>query len=87
MTWKPSFAERGQVVIPKAIRDQLGLTPGTLLNFTVGVASSSFAKKLDDAFSRARGILKLEPRNGGRHHDASFAGRAQRSHRAVGGAA
>ena len=30
-----TLAERGQVVIPKAIRDQLGMTPGMLLTFTV----------------------------------------------------
>ena len=55
------LAERGQVVIPKAIRDQLGLTPGTLLTFTVEGGKLIIRKKLDDAFSRARGILKLEP--------------------------
>lgn len=56
-----TLAERGQVVIPKAIRDQLGLTPGTLLTFTVEGGKLIIRKKLDDAFSRARGILKLEP--------------------------
>ncbi|MCZ2136038.1 MAG: AbrB/MazE/SpoVT family DNA-binding domain-containing protein [Burkholderiales bacterium] len=56
-----TLAERGQVVIPKAIRDQLGLTPGTLLTFTVEGGKLIVRKKVDDAFSRARGILKLEP--------------------------
>lgn len=56
-----TVAERGQVVIPKAIRDQMGLTPGTLLTFTVESGKLVVRKKVDDAFSRARGILKLEP--------------------------
>lgn len=56
-----TIAERGQVVIPKAIRDQMGLTPGTLLTFTVEGGKLVIRKKVDDAFSRARGILKLEP--------------------------
>lgn len=56
-----TLAERGQVVIPKAIRDQLGLTPGTLLTFSVEGGKLVIRKKLDDAFARARGILKLPP--------------------------
>ncbi len=56
-----TLAERGQVVIPKAIRDQMGLTPGTLLTFTVEGGKLVVRKKVDDAFSRARGILKLQP--------------------------
>ena len=28
------LSEKGQVTIPKAIRDDLGLTPGSLLDFT-----------------------------------------------------
>jgi antitoxin PrlF len=56
-----TLAERGQVVIPKAIRDQLGLTPGVLLTFTVEGGKLVIRKKVDDAFSRARGILKPEP--------------------------
>jgi antitoxin PrlF len=30
---KARIAERGQVVIPKPLRDRLGLTPGTVLEF------------------------------------------------------
>jgi antitoxin PrlF len=29
------LSEKGQVTIPKEIRDDLGLTPGSLLDFTV----------------------------------------------------
>ena len=56
-----TLAERGQVVIPKAIRDQLGMKPGTLLTFTVEDGKLVVRKKVDDAISRARGILKLAP--------------------------
>ncbi len=31
---KAKVAERGQVTIPKALRDRLGVTPGTTLEFT-----------------------------------------------------
>ncbi len=54
-----TLAERGQVVIPKAIRDQLGITPGTLLTFSVEDGKLVIRKKVDDAFSRARGKFKL----------------------------
>lgn len=30
-----TLAERGQVVIPKAVRDRMGLTPGAKVNFVV----------------------------------------------------
>ena len=56
-----TIAERGQVVIPKAIRDQLGMKPGTLLTFHVDNGKLIVRKKVDDAISRARGVLKLEP--------------------------
>ena len=54
-----TIAERGQVVIPKAIRDQLGLSPGTLLTFTVEDGKLVVRKKVDDAISRVRGRFKL----------------------------
>jgi len=31
---KAKVAERGQVTIPKALRDRLGIQPGTLLEFS-----------------------------------------------------
>jgi antitoxin PrlF len=54
-----TLAERGQVVIPKAIRDQLGLTPGALLTFSVEDGKLVIRKKVDDAISRVRGRFKL----------------------------
>jgi antitoxin PrlF len=56
-----TLAERGQVVIPKAIRDQLGLKPGVLLTFAVEGGKLIIRKKVDDGISRARGIMKLPP--------------------------
>ncbi len=56
-----TLAERGQVVIPKAIRDQLGMTPGMLLTFTVQDGKLIIRKKVDDAITRARGLFKLAP--------------------------
>jgi antitoxin PrlF len=56
-----TLAERGQVVIPKAIRDQLGMTPGTQLTFTVEDGKIVIRKKVDDAISRVRGRFKLPP--------------------------
>ncbi len=53
------LAERGQVVIPKAIRDQLGLVPGTTLSFSVEGGKLIVRKKVDDGLSRARGRFKL----------------------------
>ncbi len=54
-----TLAERGQVVIPKAIRDQLGLTPGALLTFSVEDGKLVIRKKVDDAISRVRGRFKF----------------------------
>ena len=54
-----TLAERGQVVIPKAIRDQLGMKPGTLLTFTVEDGKLVVRKKVDDAISRVRGRFKF----------------------------
>lgn len=56
-----TVAERGQVVIPKALRDQLGITPGMSVTFTVEDGKLVIRKKVDDAISRVRGRFKLEP--------------------------
>ena len=56
-----TVAERGQVVIPKAMRDQLGITPGMQLSFSVEDGKLVIRKKIDDAISRVRGVLKLAP--------------------------
>lgn len=56
-----TVAERGQVVIPKAMRDLLGITPGMQLSFSVEDGKLVIRKKVDDAISRVRGRFTFEP--------------------------
>ena len=56
-----TVAERGQVVIPKAMRDQLGITPGMQLSFSIEHGTLVIRKKIDDAISRVRGRFKFQP--------------------------
>ena len=44
-----TVAERGQITLPKAVRDALGLTKGIILR-----------KSVDDAISRVRGKFALD---------------------------
>jgi antitoxin PrlF len=57
---KAIVSEKGQVTIPKAVRDRLGLKPGTVLSFEA-VRGKLVGKKADssDPFSRWRGRGKL----------------------------
>lgn len=41
-------AERGQVTIPKALRDKLGIVPGTVLEFTEENGRLVATKRVDD---------------------------------------
>lgn len=52
-------AERGQITLPKAVRDALGLTKGTLLKVELEGGRIILRKNVDDAISRARGRFKL----------------------------
>lgn len=52
-------AERGQITLPKAVRDALGLTKGTLLKIELDNGRIILRKNVDDAISRARGRFKL----------------------------
>ena len=45
---KPIVAERGQVTIPKALRDKLGIVPGTVLEFTAENGRLVATKVVDD---------------------------------------
>ena len=54
-----TVAERGQITLPKAVRDALGLTKGTLLKVEIDGNKIVLRKNIDDALSRLRGRFKL----------------------------
>ena len=54
-----TVAERGQITLPKAVRDALGLTKGTQLKVELDGSRIILRKNVDDAISRLRGRFKL----------------------------
>ena len=54
-----TVAERGQITLPKAVRDALGLTKGTVLKVELDGSRIVLRKSVDDAISRARGKFRL----------------------------
>jgi AbrB family looped-hinge helix DNA binding protein len=54
-----TVAERGQITLPKAVRDALGLTKGTKLKVELIDGRIILRKDVDDALSRLRGRFKL----------------------------
>jgi AbrB family looped-hinge helix DNA binding protein len=52
-------AERGQITLPKAVRDALGLTKGSTLKVELEGGRIILRKNVDDAISRARGRFRL----------------------------
>jgi AbrB family looped-hinge helix DNA binding protein len=56
-----TVAERGQITLPKAVRDALGLTKGTKLKIEIEGGRIVMRKDVSDALSRVRGRLKLPP--------------------------
>ena len=56
-----TVAERGQITLPKAVRDALGLTKGSTLSVELDGGRIILRKNVDDAISRARGKFKLPP--------------------------
>ena len=54
-----TVAERGQITLPKAVRDALGLTKGTKLKVELDGGRIVLRKDVGDALSRLRGRLKL----------------------------
>ncbi len=56
-----TVAERGQITLPKAARDALGLTKGTKLKIEVEDGCIVIRKDVTDALSRVRGRFKLPP--------------------------
>ena len=55
-----TVAERGQITLPKAVRDALGLAKGTLLKVELDGSRIILRKSVDDAISRARGKFSLD---------------------------
>lgn len=55
-----TVAERGQITLPKAVRDALGLTKGTTLKVELDGGRIILRKDVSDAISRARGRFKLD---------------------------
>ena len=56
-----TVAERGQITLPKAVRDALGLTKGMKLKVEVENGRIILRKDVSDALSRLRGLVKLPP--------------------------
>lgn len=55
-----TVAERGQITLPKAVRDALGLVKGTQLIVELDGNRIILRKNVDDAVSRLRGRFKLD---------------------------
>lgn len=55
-----TVAERGQITLPKAVRDALGLSKGTILKVELDGSRIVLRKSVDDAVSRARGRFRLD---------------------------
>ena len=54
-----TVAERGQITLPKAVRDALGLTKGSTLTVELDGGRIILRKDVKDAISRVRGRFKL----------------------------
>lgn len=54
-----TVAERGQITLPKPVRDALGLTKGTVLKVELDGGRIILRKDVKDALSRVRGRFKL----------------------------
>jgi AbrB family looped-hinge helix DNA binding protein len=54
-----TVAERGQITLPKAVRDALGLVKGTKLKVELIDGRIVLRKDVKDALSRVRGRFKL----------------------------
>jgi antitoxin PrlF len=62
---KTTVSEKGQITIPKALRDKLGLRPGTVLDFAAVEGKLVGVKKeLDDRIGRWLGKGSLPGRLG-----------------------
>ena len=55
-----TVAERGQITLPKAVRDALGLTKGTKLKVELDGGRIILRKDVNDALARLRGKYRLD---------------------------
>jgi len=55
-----TVAERGQITLPKAVRDALGLAKGSVLKVELEGSRIVLRKNVDDAVSRVRGRFALD---------------------------
>lgn len=53
-----TLTSKGQITVPKEIRDQLKLEPGSRINFVVDASGQVVFKPLNYDFRSIRGILK-----------------------------
>ena len=61
-----TVAERGQITLPKAVRDALGLTKGSVLKVELDGGRIVLRKNVDDAISRVRGKFALDASEAGK---------------------
>ena len=54
-----TVAERGQITLPKAVRDALGLTKGTILKVELDGGRIVLRKDVSEALRKVRGKFKL----------------------------
>jgi AbrB family looped-hinge helix DNA binding protein len=55
-----TVAERGQITLPKAVRDALGLSKGTKLTIEIDGGRIILRKDVSDALARLRGKYRLD---------------------------
>lgn len=55
-----TVAERGQITLPKAVRDALGLSKGSKLKVELEGGRIVLRKDVNDALSRLRGKYRLD---------------------------
>jgi antitoxin PrlF len=56
-----TVAERGQITLPKEVRDALGITKGTKLTVEIENGRIILRKDMSSAIADLRGIYKLPP--------------------------
>ncbi|HZF97799.1 MAG TPA: AbrB/MazE/SpoVT family DNA-binding domain-containing protein [Pseudoxanthomonas sp.] len=54
-----TVAERGQITLPKAVRDALGLTKGTILKVELDGGRIILRKDVIEALRKVRGMFRL----------------------------